>query len=124
MDILELSPQEYHKQRDEKRYREREVLRLKRLTDAREAILRLAPHLLAIEAVYLFGSIMKPGRYRLQSDIDVAIVCEDIATEFRFWRELEQALEWNVDVRPYEPPLVQEISDYGEQVYERENADS
>ena len=45
MDMLELSPKDYHRQRTEKRNREREGQRLERLTAVREAILRLAPNL-------------------------------------------------------------------------------
>lgn len=119
-----LSPREYHARRDAQRLAQREALRLARLDQTREAIGRLAPQYAGIQAVYLFGSIVKPGRHRQASDIDVAIDCTDIALESQFWRELEQVLRWNIDLRPYTPPLTQEIADYGELVYERESSDS
>jgi predicted nucleotidyltransferase len=116
-----LSAREYHAQREAKQLRQREHLRQRQLTGTRKAIRQLAPRFPAIEAVYLFGSIVQPGRFTDHSDIDVAVKTNDVATESAFWRALEEALEWNVDVRPYQHPITQAVADYGECVYARES---
>jgi predicted nucleotidyltransferase len=124
MTTADLTPRQYHARREAERGAQRENLRQARLADARAAICNLAPTFPAIQAVYLFGSIMQRGRFTPQSDIDVAITCDDVAVESHFWRALEEALEWNVDVRPFQHPITQAVSDYGECVYERESAHS
>lgn len=123
MGATELSPREYHARRDQERRAEREALRLAALERARAAIRQRAPELPAIRAAYLFGSILKPGRFHAQSDVDVAIDCDDLESETPFWRALERALERNVDLRPREGPIAQAVEDYGELVYEREVPD-
>lgn len=119
---LPISPQEYHRQREAERLRQREELRLSRLAQVRTAVADLAPRFPAIERVYLFGSLLQHGRYTTHSDVDIAIVCDDLVTEGKFWSAMEDAIQWNVDVRPFVPPLIAEIERYGELVYERENA--
>jgi predicted nucleotidyltransferase len=113
----ELSAREYHKRREAEAFRQREELRLQQLTRVRASIKQLAPRFPAIEAVYLFGSIVQEGRFTDHSDIDVAVQTDDVATESAFWRTLEEALAWNVDVRPYQHPITQAVADYGECVY-------
>ena len=124
MTTADLTPREYHARREAERLAQREELRQARLADTRAAIRQLAPTYPAIRAVYLFGSIMQSGRFTPQSDIDVAIACDDVAVESHFWRALEEALEWNVDVRPFQHPITQAVNAYGETVYERESAHS
>jgi predicted nucleotidyltransferase len=121
MTTADLTPRDYHARREAERLAQREKLRYSRLAAARTAICQLAPTYPAIQAVYLFGSIMQSGRFTPQSDIDVAIRCDDVAAESRFWRELEEALEWNVDVRPFRHPITEAVSAYGETIYERES---
>jgi predicted nucleotidyltransferase len=124
MTTADLTPREYHARREAERRAQREELRQARLANVRAAIRQLAPTYPAIQAVYLFGSITQSGRFTPQSDIDVAISCDDVAVESRFWRALEEALEWNVDIRPFQHPITQAVSAYGEIAYERESAHS
>src|SRR5436305_7675709 len=101
MDEAALRPfREYHARRDRELRQEREALRLEVLERAREAIRRSAPLFSAIRAVYLFGSLLQPGRFRPDSDVDVAIDCDDIEMETPFWRMLEEELRRDVDLRP------------------------
>ncbi len=123
MNLKDLTPKEYHRIRDEIRYQERESLRLQRLEMIKAAICKIAPQYKEIEEVYLFGSILLPGHHGQASDIDVAVHCSDVAVESRFWFDLEHAVRWNVDVRPYHEPLISEISLKGEKVYGREDVD-
>ena len=123
MSVTELSPREYHARREQERRAEKDALRLEVLERARAAIRQRAPELPAIRAAYLFGSILKPGWFHAQSDVDVAIDCDDLESETPFWRALERALERNVDLRPREGPIAQAVEDYGELVYEREVPD-
>lgn len=111
---------EYHARRDRELRAERESLRLQVLAQARKAIRRLAPDFPALRAVYLFGSILKIGRFHSGSDVDVAIDCDNLETEHPFWLALEDALERNVDLRPRVGPVAQAVEDYGELSYERE----
>jgi predicted nucleotidyltransferase len=111
---------EYHSRRDRELRAQREALRLSVLAHAREAIRGLAPNFPALRAVYLFGSILKTGQFHPDSDVDVAIDCENLETEHPFWRALEDALERDVDLRPRVGPVAQAVEDYGELSYERE----
>jgi predicted nucleotidyltransferase len=120
MCATELSPREYHARRDQGRRAEREALRLEVLERARAAIRQRAPEFPAIRAAYLFGSILRPGLFHAQSDVDVAIDCDELESETPFWRALEIALERNVDLLPREGRIAQAVEDYGELVYERE----
>ena len=115
---------EYHARRDRQLREQREALRLRVLEQAREAIRRSAPRFPAIRAVYLFGSVLQPGRFRPDSDVDVAIDCDELNVETPFWDLLEAALERNVDLRPRVGPIAQAVEDYGELCYEREVPDS
>lgn len=98
---------------------EKETLRLEILKRAKAAILRRAPAFPAIRAVYLFGSILRPGLFHAGSDVDVAIDCDDFRVETPFWRILEDELERNVDVRPRQAAVARAVEDYGEKIYER-----
>ncbi len=64
---------------------------------------------------------MQPGRFRSNSDIDVAVECQSVETESAFWRVLEQALQRDIDIRPYMGAIVDAIEWHGEKVYERES---
>jgi predicted nucleotidyltransferase len=114
---------EYHARRDRELRREREVLRLAVLESAREAIRRSAPLFPAIRTVYLFGSVLQPERFRRDSDVDVAIDCDDVEVETPFWRTLEEALERDVDLRPRIGAVARAVEQEGELCYEREVPD-
>lgn len=112
---------QYHRQRDAKRRLQSEADRLTWLVRTRDTIMRLAPDYPEIERVYLFGSLMQPGRFRPDSDLDVAVLSSTVEAESVFWRALEQALQRDVDVRPYVGAIVDAVAWFGEQVYERES---
>lgn len=119
-DAALLAYRDYHARRDLERRQEREGLRLRVLEQARGVIRRAAPRFPAIRAVYLFGSILRPNGFRADSDVDVAIDCDDIETETPFWRTLEEALERNVDLRPRVGAVARAVEASGEFCYERE----
>ncbi|MCL4864003.1 MAG: nucleotidyltransferase domain-containing protein [Caldilineaceae bacterium] len=113
---------QYHRARDAKRWAEREAYRQEWLEQARAAIRQHAPSFSSLRRAWLFGSIVQPGRFRPDSDIDVAVECPDLEQESAFWRVMEQALRRDVDVRPYVGAIIQAVAWYGEIVYEREGA--
>ena len=123
MSATDLSSREYHARRGRERRAEAEALRLEILERARAAIRQRAPDFPAIRSAYLFGSLLQPGRFHAESDVDVAIDCDDLESETPFWRALETALERNVDLRPREGPIARAVEDCGELVYEREVPD-
>lgn len=109
----------YHRRREAARRDAREAHRQERLAAVRRAIRDLAPGEPALSAVYLFGSILQPGRFRERSDVDVAVDCDDPAAESRFWRALEDALDGPVDVRPRTGAVAAAVEHGGECVYVR-----
>lgn len=111
---------QYHAWREARRELARERLRQERLRRVRTTIRRLAPAYPALRAVYLFGSLVQPGRHLPGSDIDVAVECDDPEVESRFWRALEAELEADVDLRPCKGTIAWAVSTYGECVYARE----
>lgn len=121
MDEAALLPfREYHARRERQLRQRGEEIRLEVLGRAREAIRRLAPRFPAIRTVHLFGSILRPGRFRPDSDVDVAIEGDDVGVETPFWRALEEALERDVDLRPRIGPVARAVEEGGELCYERE----
>jgi predicted nucleotidyltransferase len=120
MDEAALLPfREYHARRERELRQERESFRVGVLEQAREAVRRSAPLFSAIQAVYLFGSLLQPGRFRADSDVDLAIDCDDIEVETPFWRRLEETLERNVDLRPRVGAVARAVEEGGELCYER-----
>jgi len=112
---------EYHRQREAAQLAEREQLRQERLAAAQIAIRVLAPQFPALERVYLFGSIVHPGRFTRRSDVDVAVMGDDLASQTQFWRLLEQQLQWEVDVRSCVSPIQEVVNQEGICVYVRES---
>lgn len=112
-----LSPREYHHRRDAALRNAREALRERKLRAARETIRRVAPEHPAVRRVYLFGSLLRPGRFGAASDVDVAVECEDLAAEAPFARALERELGMPIDLRPYQDAVVDAVRDGGEKVY-------
>ncbi|HVR98222.1 MAG TPA: nucleotidyltransferase domain-containing protein [Thermoanaerobaculia bacterium] len=116
------TPREYHARQEAERRAQREAFRLATLERVRAAVRKHAPALPAIQAVYLFGSLLQPGRFLQTSDIDVAVDCDDIRAETPFWRALEEELERNVDLRPRTGAVARAVEAYGELCYAREMA--
>lgn len=120
METAALSPREYHARRERERQEERESLRQDVLERVRRSVQTHAPHFPAIRAVYLFGSLVQPGRFTPGSDVDLAVDVDDIREETPFWRALEEDLERNVDLRPRTGAVARAVESYGELCYERE----
>ncbi len=110
---------QYHKERDARRRAEREAERTRWLERTRRVVKRLAGEYPAVRRVYLFGSLVQPGRFSGQSDIDIAVECDSLEEEGRFWRALERELLRPVDLRPLAGPLAEVVIEQGENVYER-----
>jgi len=113
-----------HAERERRSLDERERDRLVTLAAVRGSILRHAPTFSAIRAVYLFGSLLREGRFLPRSDVDVAVDRDDIAVETPFCRALEDELDeagihHEVDLRPRQG-LEWVVERTGEVVYERE----
>ena len=113
------SAKAYHRAREAQRRERQEAARQQQLEAAQAAIARLAPRYAGIRQVYLFGSVVQPGRFRATSDIDVALVCDTLEIESAFWAALERELQRDVDVRPLAGPLVEAVKQTGRLVYER-----
>lgn len=111
----------YYVRREATRREARETLRRRRLAETRDAVRRLAPAHPALRAAYLFGSLVKPGRFTDRSDIDIAVVCDDLETESRFWSAVDQALGGIVDLRPLAGGVAAAVEQEGECVYDRED---
>ena len=114
----------YHLHRETSRRAAREARRQERLAAARREIRKLAPGEPALRAVYLYGSILQPGRFTGRSDVDVAVDTGDPAVESRFWRALEDNLDMPVDVRRRSGAVAAAVEFGGERVYARSDPDS
>jgi predicted nucleotidyltransferase len=108
---------QHYRARKAQRYEQREQLRLHWLQRVRAAILRLAPHHPEVQRVILFGSLIKAGQFRSDSDIDVAVECDTLEGESAFWRALEQELERDIDVRSLSGTVAEIAAREGEMVY-------
>jgi predicted nucleotidyltransferase len=82
------------------RRKQAEAQRLVALTFARSAILQAAPGFPSVRRVYLFGSVLAPGQFRPDSDIDVGVEGDLGAGDFwGFWRALEEdGPAWEIDL--------------------------
>ena len=117
-----LTPREYHARRRAEQRARREAFQERKLTQAREAIRRLAPEYPGLRTVHLFGSVLESKRFRENSDIDVAVESDDLEAETPFARALEEALGMPVDLRPINGALGRTVHNTGERVYERTDA--
>ncbi len=109
-------------QRAQAQLKDRERQRQQATDAALAAIVLVMPRYPTAQRAYLFGSILKPGGFRPNSDIDVAVEGADMALCFDIWRDLEQAApEWQFDVRPLSEndPFSERIRQKGNLVYER-----
>lgn len=91
------------------------------LAAIRWAVRTVAPSYPTVQRVYLFGSVTRPGAFRPDSDVDVAVEGLDAGVCFDLWRDLEQAASgWRLDVRPLEPgdPFSDRVRRRGVTIYE------
>jgi predicted nucleotidyltransferase len=113
--------QENFKQRAAARQFAREARRQQVREVAIAAILQVLRHYPDITQVYLFGSIIQPGRFHSHSDIDIAVAGSDAATYFALWRDLEAACpNWFIDLREINQPscFADTVRQFGELIYE------
>ncbi len=115
--IKTLTPREYHAHRAASKHAAREARRERILELTRAAICRVAPRFPAVRRVFLFGSVLRPGRFHDGSDIDVALVCDDLESETPFARALERETMLPIDLRPFTGAIVDAVRDSGEKVY-------
>ncbi len=106
----------HYREREARRRAEREARRQRWLRRVREAVSRLVTHHPGVRRVYVFGSLVHPGRFRSDSDIDIAVECETPEAESAFWRALERELERDVDLRPLTGVIEQIAATEGEKV--------
>ena len=86
--------------REERTWAERERLRQEVLKEVQQAVCTVASRYPVLCRVYLFGSVIRPGAFRPDSDIDVAVDGLDMGACFDLWRDLERAMPgWTLDVR-------------------------
>ncbi|MCB0155218.1 MAG: hypothetical protein KDF65_10515 [Anaerolineae bacterium] len=82
----------------------REAARKKALRVAQRAFLAAIAKYPAIDEAYFFGSILRAGGFRPDSDIDIAIAGGSAEDYFALWHDLEEALpDWIVDLRDLAP---------------------
>lgn len=113
---------QYFYEREKRRRKVREAERQRWLARVREIVLDLSPRYPGIRRVYLFGSLAQPGRFRSDSDIDLAVECDTLEAESAFWRALERALARDVDVRPLTGAVAEMATGDGELIYERQDS--
>lgn len=101
-------------------FNQREIIRDK----AKKAVLATAPAIItqypSVKAGYLFGSILRPGAFRPDSDIDIAIEGGTAEDYFALWRDLQEALpDWLIDLRDLPPhtQFTQRVYETGEKIY-------
>jgi len=74
----------------------------------------------AIEKAYLFGSITQENRFNEDSDIDIGVEGDVGTVYFDVWRDLEEQLRANVDLRTLSNNKVSRIiKQEGRCIYER-----
>ena len=112
---------QYYYEREMRRRARREAERQRWLQRVREAVACIALRYSGVRQVYVFGSLVQPGRFRSDSDIDVAVECDTLETESAFWRALERELERDVDVRPLSGAIAEAVANEGELVYGRQD---
>ncbi len=83
---------------------ERETNRQEALQAVERVVPPIATKYPAVKAVYLFGSILRLGAFRPDSDVDLAIAGGTAEDYFALWQELQEALPyWLVDLRDLPP---------------------
>ncbi|MGH9204389.1 MAG: nucleotidyltransferase domain-containing protein [Vicinamibacterales bacterium] len=113
--------------RQQKTRAEREARRLAAIEAVRQAIRECMPGYPSVQRAYLFGSVVRLGAFRLDSDVDVAVEGIGVAEYFDLWRDLEQtAPEWTIDLRDITRPslFAERVRATGLLIYERDGADS
>lgn len=115
------------RQRQARRYRERETQRQAARTAVLAAIRTVLPEYPQVQRIYLYGSITHPGTFGAQSDVDIAVEGTNAEDYFTLWRDLQEAApEWEIDLREINQPCYfsDTVRQRGELIYERKHATS
>jgi predicted nucleotidyltransferase len=111
--------------REEKKLADLENRRQRALKAAVKAITNTAPDYPEVRRVFLFGSVLRPGGFRPDSDVDIAVEGVKAEGYFSLWRDLEEAMPgWTVDLRDLAPGshFASRVQARGYLVYEREDS--
>jgi len=110
--------------REARLYDNRESRRQSLLLEIVPKIQKLLKCYPSVNRAYLFGSILRKGDLKENSDVDIAV--EGLAGEhyFKLWRELEEELKISVDLRIITEILAKTIYLTGQKIYDRENSSS
>lgn len=112
----------YHRMRGLAVHSERESLRSDWLQRVRAAVTELAPRFPELRAVYLFGSLTRPGFNPAQSYIGLAVKADSVESESAFWSAVERTLKHPCDVRPLTESIRIAVVCDGILLYEREQS--
>lgn len=117
----------YLTSRQERAYRAAEQRRQAALSAIRAAARAVFPHFPGVRRAYVFGSALRPGAMRLDSDIDIAVEGALSAEEyFALWRELEHtASDWTIDLVELDRAVrfADRVREEGMLIYERPDSD-
>jgi predicted nucleotidyltransferase len=85
-----------------------------------EAVQKAVVNFPSVKRVFLFGSVIRPNAFRLDSDVDVAVEGLGVADYFPIWRAIEEAAPgWTIDVRDITQPseFAERVRATGKTVY-------
>jgi predicted nucleotidyltransferase len=109
-------------------YQTREQQRLavlQSLRDAAQAVFSRFPH---IQRAYLFGSVLRPGAWRVTSDIDIAVEGRLTAEDyFALWRAWERVVGYrSIDLLElgWDIHFADRVHDEGLLIYEHTDSDA
>ena len=111
----------YLKDKEKRRLWEREKIRRKAI--AKLSLLNdILSNFPQVKKAYIFGSIVKEGKFREKSDIDIALEGKVKEDYFLIWSELEEELNEGVDLRILDSGVTSQIiKKEGKLIYERRN---
>jgi predicted nucleotidyltransferase len=111
--------------REERKFAEREKRRQAALKAATSALNAILPRYGKVRRAYLFGSVVRTGAFRLDSDVDVAVEGVEAADYFALWRDLEGTMpDWPVDLRDLVPGthFAERVQMEGHLIYENKDS--
>jgi len=111
--------------REEKKRADREKRRQTAQEAAVSTMLAILPRYPTVRRAYLFGSVLRQGAFRLDSDVDIAVEGVNATDYFSLWRDLEEAMPgWTVDLRDFVPGthLAERVQREGRLIYERKDS--
>jgi len=126
-DISSISPtdlarsRQLFKARLERQFQQSEARRQDTLAQVLVAVPSIMAQYPTVRAAYLFGSLLRPGSFRANSDIDIAVVGLEPPCYSSLWHELEVALpDWFIDLRelPADSPFTTLVKLTGRKIYD------